>query len=701
MILLKRLFKFIKRKLTKYSEEDINEYKRLLNKVKGMAGEESTTAIELKNVFIDFGETLAVDNVSFKIPEGKLVTLLGPSGSGKTTTLNAISGLLTISSGNVLFYGKDVTHITPQKRKLGFVFQNYALYPHMSVYGNIAFPLKNDMDWQNSVITKKIIAKAKINSIYLKKLGANDQEINEYLESVQNSRAILDEMEREYSQEYTKVHDEYTKATSNYKINLNRYTSDTSVLAKNTLKYFKNLKSDIKAEKQRFFEIRKTDRLNNVLDENFKTCDILQEVETSGLLKFKNLGSKKNDESKNIALELKKKTQELITKLIVLEKESYSDNDVKKLFKYESKLSSNVIRYNYFVKGVEIDKQYAEILPRLKEKVILAKSELKSKSQNSTLKRLKRNLEIIPLYINESHEKIDKELRTKYGLDAKKKEDKQLKNFLTNEERQQVVELSKDIISIKKAIHNEVLEVAKRVEILPILQKKPTRLSGGQQQRVSIARAIVKKPKILLMDEPLSNLDAKLRINTRQWIREIQQQLGITTVFVTHDQEEAMSISDIVVCMSMAKVQQMGSPLELYNKPKNQFVARFLGMPEMGLFNANYKDGKMYIRDVEIKGVHLPDFSDADFKIGVRAEDFILHESSKDAMFEGSVWAAENFGKESKLIVKTMENEKINFLINNKYDYKVGDKIFFSIPVDRIHLFNAVTEERVNYEIKK
>ncbi|MGV2392866.1 UNVERIFIED_CONTAM: ABC transporter ATP-binding protein [Campylobacter lari] len=145
-MILQRLIKYLTNKLTKVLPEDIAEYQRLLQNVKKIDEAKELPAIELQNVFIDFGETLAVDDVSFKIPEGKLVTLLGPSGSGKTTTLNAISGLLTISSGNVLFYGKDVTQLPPQKRKLGFVFQNYALYPHMSVYANIAFPLRNDAD---------------------------------------------------------------------------------------------------------------------------------------------------------------------------------------------------------------------------------------------------------------------------------------------------------------------------------------------------------------------------------------------------------------------------------------------------------------------------------------------------------------------------------------------------------------------------
>lgn len=232
------------------------------------------------------------------------------------------------------------------------------------------------------------------------------------------------------------------------------------------------------------------------------------------------------------------------------------------------------------------------------------------------------------------------------------------------------------------------------------LTKKPTRLSGGQQQRVSIARAIVKKPEILLMDEPLSNLDAKLRISTRQWIREIQQSLGITTVFVTHDQEEAMSISDIVVCMSTAKVQQLGSPIELYNKPKNEFVARFLGMPEMGLFPSEYKNETLYVANQKIKGVSLPNYSDVQLHVGVRSEDFKIKTATDSYMFQGKVIVQENFGKESKLVVNVENVGKINFLLDNSRNYVVGDSIYFDLPIHKLHIFNAASQERIEYEIQ-
>ena len=147
----------------------------------------------------------------------------------------------------------------------------------------------------------------------------------------------------------------------------------------------------------------------------------------------------------------------------------------------------------------------------------------------------------------------------------------------------------------KEEMERRALEAAKLVQIDELMDRKPSELSGGQQQRVAIARALVKMPRVLLLDEPLSNLDARLRLQTREEIRRIQKETGITTVFVTHDQEEAMSISDMIVVMKLGVVQQIGKPQEVYDDPVNLFVAKFLGTPPINVLEGEVKDGKVYI----------------------------------------------------------------------------------------------------------
>ena len=150
-------------------------------------------------------------------------------------------------------------------------------------------------------------------------------------------------------------------------------------------------------------------------------------------------------------------------------------------------------------------------------------------------------------------------------------------------------------------------EAARLVQIDELMDRKPSELSGGQQQRVAIARALVKMPRVLLLDEPLSNLDARLRLQTREEIKRIQRETNITTVFVTHDQDEAMSISDIIVVMKLGVVQQIGKPQDVYDDPANLFVAKFLGIPPINVIQGYVKvaDGKLYINDVVVKDVKI------------------------------------------------------------------------------------------------
>ena len=155
------------------------------------------------------------------------------------------------------------------------------------------------------------------------------------------------------------------------------------------------------------------------------------------------------------------------------------------------------------------------------------------------------------------------------------------------------------------------LEMAKIVKIEKYLDRKPKELSGGQQQRVAIARALAKKPRVLLLDEPLSNLDARLRLETREEIRRIQNETGITTVFVTHDQEEAMSISDYIVVMDFGVIQQIDEPQKVYEEPTNLFVAKFLGSPQINVFDGEIVDGKLLLngkpfdKGKEYEGTHV------------------------------------------------------------------------------------------------
>ena len=157
----------------------------------------------------------------------------------------------------------------------------------------------------------------------------------------------------------------------------------------------------------------------------------------------------------------------------------------------------------------------------------------------------------------------------------------------------------KDRLS-KGEMNRMAMEAAKLVQIDTLLDRKPKELSGGQQQRVAIARALVKMPRILLLDEPLSNLDARLRLQTREEIRRIQKETGITTIFVTHDQEEAMSISDLIIVMKEGIIQQIGKPQEVYDNPANQFVAQFLGTPPINIFDGILRDGQLFIGDTPV-----------------------------------------------------------------------------------------------------
>ena len=238
------------------------------------------------------------------------------------------------------------------------------------------------------------------------------------------------------------------------------------------------------------------------------------------------------------------------------------------------------------------------------------------------------------------------------------------------------------------------LEAAKLVQIDQLMERKPAELSGGQQQRVAIARALVKEPRVLLMDEPLSNLDARLRLQTREEIRRIQKETGITTVFVTHDQEEAMSISDMIVVMKLGVVQQIGQPQEVYDNPANLFVAKFLGTPPINVFSGKVENGKLFIGADCV--LDVPGIENQEVTVGIRPEGFILDDNGPMHCKPTNV---EVMGRDVSVV--STNPASVNPLVrsiinadNNNVNVASGD-VRYSLKPHKVFLFNKETEERI------
>ena len=237
----------------------------------------------------------------------------------------------------------------------------------------------------------------------------------------------------------------------------------------------------------------------------------------------------------------------------------------------------------------------------------------------------------------------------------------------------------------KQEAAKRVEEVAKVVKIYDQLDKKPAQLSGGQQQRVAIARALAKKPEILLLDEPLSNLDTKLRVETRQEIRRIQQETGVTAIFVTHDQEEAMCISDEIVLMKDGAIQQISSPSDLYMNPCNKFVASFIGSPEMNFINLDVNNGSAKVDSLTVN--NLPEGKDK-LIMGVRAEDFETAEEGLNT----TVVTVEMLGRE-KLLTLDHNGATYKMLVDKEFQIEEGKELIVRPKAGKSYVFDAESEE--------
>lgn len=262
-------------------------------------------------------------------------------------------------------------------------------------------------------------------------------------------------------------------------------------------------------------------------------------------------------------------------------------------------------------------------------------------------------------------------------------------------------------LSIKKMPKDEIKKrVDNAAEILGLtdfLQRKPAALSGGQRQRVALGRAIVRDAKLFLLDEPLSNLDAKLRVDMRTQIAQLHQRLQTNMIYVTHDQVEAMTMADRIVIMNDGKIQQVGTPDELYNKPTNKFVAGFMGSPSMNFFDAELKNGRVSngrgldvaVPEGRLKVLREKGYDGKKLTVGIRPEDIhteqVALEAMPDAVVSAKVEVSEFLGTDSMLYSRTGETEFVA-QVNARDYHKPGEEVEMAFEMSKAHFFDDETE---------
>lgn len=247
----------------------------------------------------------------------------------------------------------------------------------------------------------------------------------------------------------------------------------------------------------------------------------------------------------------------------------------------------------------------------------------------------------------------------------------------------------------KDELHARVIKAAKRVELDQLLERKPSQLSGGQRQRVALARAIVREPSLFLMDEPLSNLDAKLRVSMRALLKNLHHEFQRTTVYVTHDQIEAMTLADRVAVLFQGKIQQLDTPKNIYNNPRNLFVAGFIGSPSMNFIEGAVKRGSFNSQNCKVTG--LGNVSNAMVTLGVRPEDIEVC-PLEEANLNGKVYSIEMTG-ESTLITLEINGNLVVARADKNFESEIGDAIGFRFDLEHTYLFNTKSEQRIDYDI--
>jgi len=617
-------------------------------------------------------DTIAVKDMNFTVPDGKLVGLLGPSGCGKSTTLYMISGLQVPTSGEVWFGDQEVTNLSPEKRGIGLVFQNYALYPHMTIYKNIEFPLTN------LKVEVPLVTFYRYTLTYSYKLESNDNPtlIMRSISSLANKIGLKSKQ--------ASITNEVNGGNMRINVVLDNVSPASCEMFKNN--FGRIIPADLVEEKseqtsEALFDSTVRATVNEVdehqilrlsfkgkLGNSFKTSEI-----DNCITSFTN-AMKAFGHVENAAIAKTSQGYELMGNVGSVSHASYSNalEAAKNCYSFPggvdvtiSSVSNPVLEkaVKNYLKGQKVP--FSDFKLYYDKKNVKLYFKLKRTSQEKAKELISELSSMLKL--------SDLEVDTIQAIAHRK---------LTKEERRDIV-----------------YDTAKLVQVDEYLERKPNQLSGGQQQRVAIARALVKKPRVLLLDEPLSNLDARLRLQTREEIRRIQQETGITTVFVTHDQEEAMSISDEIVVMKLGVMQQIDPPQTVYNDPANLFVAQFLGTPPINVFKGKVDGKKVYIGQDMIYEAKK-EIGNKDVYVAVRPEGFILAGKDDKNVLTANLELVQILGRDVSLVANNPNCIKPNFkvIVAAEEAESPAANLRLKIKPSKLFLFDGVTEERIRIE---
>lgn len=528
------------------------------------------------------GDYLAVKDFNMEIEDGEFIVFVGPSGCGKSTTLRMIAGLEDITAGDLYIGDRLMNDVEPKDRDIAMVFQNYALYPHMTAGENMSFGLRMRKTKEGKVDENGNAVLA-INNKRIREIksGLKTVQVDLRYAEENDTELVFKRKLREYKAEYDKLVADKAKE-------LEGKTKEEVRAA-----YVINSKYDAA-------QAELVEKVNAVLAAQAAAVKVVR-------LKYANKPQEQISEAQ--------KTAEELARQAGVDLSEVSESDIKLALK-ERKAK------------LERDLEYAQTTP-------------------------------VPVY--------------KYK------------------------KLPKEYIEQKVKWAAEVLGVTELLDI------KPKAMSGGQRQRIALGRAIVREPKLMLLDEPLSNLDAKLRTTMRSEIVKLHNELKTTFIYVTHDQIEAMTMGTRIVVMKSGVIQQTDSPTNLFDYPENKFVAGFIGTPQMNFFdvtvqkqgsklNVKFANGEVQFYDLSVMRTIDEAYMDGEeheVTLGIRGENITLDENGLTT----KLTIKEILGNTTQMFVKlTPESGDSVVCINDRNDYRPGDEVKVKFDEKRIHLFDKETE---------